>query len=105
MRRVLPIVALVAGLALTGVAYAQSNNANSGNVGTNVGDSMKQPMVVNADNGVVRAEPNATAQIRTTVPHGMTVTMIGSANGGAWAHVLTADGLDGYIDMVQLAKP
>ena len=100
MRRILPIVALVAGLAFAGTAYAQS-----GNVGTNVGNSLNQPMVVTADNGIVRAQPNATAQIRTTVPHGQTVTMIGTANGGAWAHILTATGLDGYIDMVQLAKP
>jgi hypothetical protein len=32
------------------------------------------------------------------------VTMIGTANGGAWAHV-TVNGLDGYMDLVQLAKP
>ena len=100
MRRILPIVALAAGLALAGNAYAQS-----GNVGTNVGNSMNQPMVVSADNGVVRAQPNATSQIRTTVPHGQKVTVIGTANGGAWAHILTASGLDGYIDMVQLSKP
>ena len=100
MRRVLPIVALTAGLALAGIAYAQS-----GNVGTNVGSSMNQPMVVTADNGIIRAQPNPTSKIRTTVPHGQKVTMIGTANGGAWAHILTASGLDGYIDMVQLAKP
>jgi len=100
MRRILPIVALAAGLGLASSAYAQS-----GNVGTNVGSSMNQPMVVSADNGVVRAQPNATSQIRTTVPPGQKVTVIGTANGGAWAHILTATGLDGYIDMVQLSKP
>jgi uncharacterized protein YgiM (DUF1202 family) len=62
-------------------------------------------VVVSADNGVVRAQPNATSKIRTTVPHGQKVTVIGTANGGAWAHILTATGLDGYIDMVQLSKP
>jgi len=92
---------LAAGLAFAGAAFAQT----SGNVGTNVGNSINQPMVVTADNGIVREAPNATAHIRTMVPHGQTVTMIGTANGGAWAHILTASGLDGYIDMVQLAKP
>ena len=31
------------------------------------------------------------------------VTVIGTANGGAWAHVMV-DGLDGYMDFVQLDK-
>ena len=60
-------------------------------------------MVVTTDNGNVRDQPNATAKILTTVPHGKQVTMIGTANGGAWAHVMV-DGLDGYMDLVQLDK-
>ena len=89
---------VVAGLlAAVGTAQAQ--------VGTNVGDSMNQPMVVTVDNGNVREKPNPTAKLVTTVPRGRLVTMIGTTNGGAWAHVKLASGLDGYIDLVQLSKP
>jgi uncharacterized protein YgiM (DUF1202 family) len=102
MDRFLSTAVLMAGLLVAGVAYA--GGATTGTVGTNVGDSMKEPMVVTADNGIVRAKPNATATILTTVPHGQLVTVIGTVN-GAWAHILTQSGLDGYIDMVQLAKP
>jgi hypothetical protein len=91
MRKILSIAVLAAGLAVGGVAYAQSSSS-SGTVGTNVGDSMNQPMIVTADNGNVRMQPN-----------GHQVTMVGTANGGAWAHV-TVDGLDGYMDLVQLDK-
>jgi len=101
MKKILPIAVLAAGLA--GTAYAGSSANSSGGVGTNVGDSMSEPMVVSADNGNVRDQPNATAKILTTVPHGKQVTMIGTANGGAWAHVMV-DGLDGYMDLVQLDK-
>ena len=94
--KILPIAAIVAGLAVIGgPAPAQ--------VGTNVGDSMNQPMVVNVDNGNVREKPNATAKILTTAHRGRVVTVIGTTNGG-WAHVKLG-GLDGYMDMVQLAKP
>jgi len=103
MRKIMPIAVLAAGLAAAGTAYAGSSANSSGGVGTNVGDAMSQPMVVSADNGNVRDQPNATAKILTTVPHGRQVTMIGTANGGAWAHVMV-DGLDGYMDLVQLDK-
>jgi uncharacterized protein YgiM (DUF1202 family) len=103
MRKILPIAVLAAGLAAAGTAYAGSSANSSGGVGTNVGDAMSQPMVVTTDNGNVRDQPNATAKILTTVPHGKQVTMIGTANGGAWAHVMV-DGLDGYMDLVQLDK-
>jgi len=103
MRKILPIAVLAAGLAAAGTAYAGSSANSSGGVGTNVGDSMSEPMVVTSDNGNVRDQPNATAKILTTVPHGHRVTMIGTANGGAWAHVMV-DGLDGYMDLVQLDK-
>ena len=102
MHKFLSTAVLVSGLVIASVAYA--GGATTGTVGTNVGESMKEPMVVTADNGIVRAKPNATATILTTVPHGQLVTVIGTVN-GAWAHILTQSGLDGYIDMVQLAKP
>ena len=65
---------------------------------------MNQPMVVSVDNGNVHMQPNATSQILTTVPKGQQVTMIGTANGGAWAHVKVG-ALDGYMDLLQLQKP
>jgi uncharacterized protein YgiM (DUF1202 family) len=51
----------------------------------------------------VREQPNAQAKLLTTVPRGQKVVMIGTANGGAWAHVMV-NGIDGYMDLVQLAK-
>ena len=102
MRNYLTIAVLAAGLALAGAAHAQSSNS-TGTVGTNVGDSMKQPMTVSSGNGNVHMQPNATSKLVTTVPRGHKVTMIGSANGGAWAHVMVGS-LDGYMDMKQLSK-
>jgi uncharacterized protein YgiM (DUF1202 family) len=103
MRRIIPIAVLAVAIAAAGGARAENPAAPSGNVGTNVGNSMDQPMVVATDNGNVREQPNAQAKLLTTVPRGQKVTMIGTANGGAWAHVLV-NGLDGYIDLVQLEK-
>lgn len=102
MRKILATAVFAAGTILAGAALADS--APSGSVGTNVGDSMNEPMVVNVDNGMVREQPNATAKVLTMVPKGHQVTVIGTANGGAWAHV-SVDGLDGYIDLLQLNKP
>ena len=99
MRKTLSIAVVAAAIALPPSVYAQS-----GSVGTNVGSSMNQPMVVSVDNGNVHMQPNATSQILTTVPKGQQVTMIGTANGGAWAHVKVGI-LDGYMDLVQLQKP
>jgi uncharacterized protein YgiM (DUF1202 family) len=99
MRKILSIAVVAAAVALSPSVHAQS-----GSVGTNVGSSMNQPMVVNVDNGNVHMQPNATSQILTTVPKGQQVTMIGTANGGAWAHVKVGN-LDGYMDLVQLQKP
>ena len=103
MRNILPVAVLALTVAMAGGAQAGSTSAPSGNAGTNVGDSLNEPMVVTADNGNVREQPNAQAKLLTTVPHGERVVMIGTANGGAWAHVM-ADGVDGYMDLVQLAK-
>jgi len=103
MRKTLVASAGAILLALSIPAHAQSSSS-SGTVGTNVGTSMNQPMTVNADNGNVHQQPNATSKILTMVPKGHQVTVIGVANGGAWAHVMV-DGLDGYMDMVQLQKP
>jgi len=102
MRNCLTIAVLAAGLALAGAAHAQSTNS-TGTVGTNVGASMKQPMTVTSAIGNVHMQPNATTKLLTTVPQGHKVTMIGSANGGAWAHVIVGS-LNGYMDMKQLSK-
>ena len=99
MRKTLSMAVVAAAMALSPLVYAQS-----GSVGTNVGSSLNEPMVVSVDNGNVHMRPNATSQILTTVPKGQQVTMIGTANGGAWAHVKVGN-LDGYVDLVQLQKP
>ena len=98
MRKILSIAVLAVGLAVAGTAHAQ------GAGGTSVTGGVNQPMVVTADNGNVRMAPNATSKILTKVPRGQTVMMIGTGSGGAWAHV-TVNGLDGWMDLVQLAKP
>ena len=75
----------------------------SGGVGTNVGDSIGEPMVVTTDNGNVREQPNASSKILTTVPHGKPShddrdrkrRRLGPCDGR---------GLDGYMDLVQLDK-
>jgi uncharacterized protein YgiM (DUF1202 family) len=103
MKKILATAALAAGAILVGAAYADPTSP-TGTVGTNVGTSLKQPMIVNADNGTVRIQPNATARILTKVPRGHQVTVIGTANGGAWAHIMV-NGLDGYIDRTQLQNP
>jgi len=107
MRKILTVAALMGGMFAASAALADNINENQsdtpGTTSTQVGDSMSEPMVVSADNGNVREAPNAQAKILTTVPHGHGVTVIGTANGGAWAHVMV-DGLDGYMDFVQLDK-
>ena len=103
MRNILPVAVLALTVAMAGGAQAGSTSAPSGNAGSSVGDSLDEPMVVTADNGNVREQPNAQAKLLTTVPHGERVVMIGTANGGAWAHVMV-NGVDGYMDLVQLAK-
>ena len=107
MRKILTVAALMGGMFVASAALADNINENQsdtpGTTGTQVGDSMNEPMVVSADNGNVREAPNAQAKILTTVPHGHRVTVIGTANGGAWAHIMV-DGLDGYMDFVQLDK-
>jgi uncharacterized protein YgiM (DUF1202 family) len=107
MRKILTVAALMGGMFVASAALADNINKNQsdtpGTTGTQVGDSMNEPMVVSADNGNVREAPNAQAKILTTVPHGHRVTVIGTANGGAWAHIMV-DGLDGYMDFVQLDK-
>src|SRR5262249_51725598 len=103
MRKILPFAALALAVAMASGAQAGSTSAPSGNAGTNVGDSMREPMVVTTDNGNVREQPNAQAKLLTTGPRGQQATMIGPANGGAWAHVMV-NGLDGYMDLVQLQK-
>src|SRR5262249_45423405 len=76
MRKFLSIAVVAAAIALSPSVYAQS-----GSVGTNVGSSMNEPMVVSTDTGNLRMQPNATSQILKELPKGQQVTMIGTANG------------------------
>jgi hypothetical protein len=73
------------------------------NVGADIGSGMEEPMLVRAFTGYVREHANAQARILMRLPHGQKVTMVGTASGGAWAHV-KVDGLDGFIDLVQLKR-
>jgi uncharacterized protein YgiM (DUF1202 family) len=107
MRKILTVAALMGGMFAASAAMADNfyeNQADTpGTSGTQVGSGMSEPMVVGVDNGNVREAPNTQAKILTTVPRGHRVMVVGTANGGAWAHVMV-DGLDGYMDFVQLDK-
>jgi len=107
MRAILSIAALVGGLLLADGASAESPNDApfdvGGTNGMQIGNSMSEPMIVDVDTGNLREAPRPQAHILTTLGRGTRVTVVGTANGGGWAHALV-DGLDGYIDFVQLAK-
>jgi uncharacterized protein YgiM (DUF1202 family) len=107
MRKILTVAALMGGMFAASAAMADNFYENQsdtpGSSGTQVGTGMSEPMVVGVDNGNVREAPNAQAKILTTVPRGHRVMVVGTANGGAWAHVMV-DGLDGYMDFVQLDR-
>jgi len=102
MRIILTAAALTSVLVLTTAAVAADYNAadDMRNAG---GSGLSEPMVVTVDNGNVREAPNTQSKILTTVARGQQVTLVAMANGGGWAHV-NVDGLNGYMDMVQLAK-
>jgi uncharacterized protein YgiM (DUF1202 family) len=107
MRKFLTVAALMGGMFAASAAMADNIYDNQtdtpGTSGPQVGTGMSEPMVVDVDNGNVREAPNAQAKILTTVPRGHRVMVVGTANGGAWAHVMV-DGLEGYMDYVQLSK-
>ncbi|HZT18383.1 MAG TPA: SH3 domain-containing protein [Dongiaceae bacterium] len=106
MRKLLPVAVLAAGAVVAGSAMAEDYYArqyDTGGTTSAISRSMSEPMIVDVDRGNLREQPNAQANILSTLPRGQQVTVIGTANGGGWAHVLV-DGLDGYMDFVQL-KP
>jgi uncharacterized protein YgiM (DUF1202 family) len=107
MQKLLPFAALVGGLALSGAAGAQNYHGSDSDMprpaNAASATSMREPMVINVDRGTVREKPNPTAHLVTTLPRGYPVMVVGTANGGGWAHVLV-DGLSGFIDFVQLEK-
>jgi uncharacterized protein YgiM (DUF1202 family) len=99
------IAALAAGLALIPVSAAVAENNNSGfdTPGTagHYDRPLRESMIVDVGRGNLRERPNPQSNILTTLPRGTKVMVVGTANGGGWAHVLY-DGLDGYMDFVQL---
>jgi len=102
MRKILTVAALMGGMLTAIPVVLADNNAASGMQNTG-GSGLSEPMIVTVDNGNVREAPNPTAKILTMVPRGHQVTVVSLANGNAWAHVIV-DGLNGYMDLVQLAK-
>ena len=103
MARIMPLAISFAALLGAAEVHAGSDVVPNGNAGTSVSSSVDQSMLVITDIGNLREEPNAQARIITTIPRGSKVTMIGTANGGGWAYV-TAGGLSGYMDLVQLRR-
>jgi uncharacterized protein YgiM (DUF1202 family) len=103
MARIVPLAISFAALLGAAEVQAGSDVVPNGNARTSASSSIDQSMLVITDLGNVREEPNAQARIITTVPRGSKVTMIGTANGGGWAHVTVGD-LDGYMDLVQLRR-
>src|SRR6516165_10528162 len=103
MARIMPLAISFAALLGAAEVQAGSDVVPNGNAGTSVSSSVDQSMLVITDIGNLREEPNAQARIITTIPRGSKVTMIGTANGGGWAYV-TAGGLSGYMDLVQLRR-
>jgi len=67
------------------------------------GTNASRTMIVAVDQGNLREHSNLQGQLLATLPRGTTVTVIGTANGGGWAHVIY-NNLDGYMDFVQLAE-
>src|SRR5215470_10491115 len=106
MRKILTVAALLGGVMAASAALAENSSTQTDTGGTSTGpvaNAANAPMVVNAENGVVREQPNPQSRILTTVPRGYQVTMLGTGNISGWAHVVV-DGLDGYMDTVQLSE-
>jgi uncharacterized protein YgiM (DUF1202 family) len=106
MQKFLPMAAMLGGLACSFSAGAENfyaSESDSPHAGYQTSGMMRQTMVVGVDRGTVRERPNTRSKLLTTLPRGYRVTVVGTANGGGWAHVML-DGLDGYIDFVQLDR-
>jgi len=107
MRHLLPIAAAAGAIAFANAAVAEnfyeSQFDTGGTTFAEASRGVNMPMVVDVDDGTVRESPNVQSRVLTELPRGYEVTVIGTANGGGWAHVY-ADGLDGYMDMVQLDR-
>jgi hypothetical protein len=58
-------------------------------------------MVVDSDNGNVRAQPTNESALLVTLPRGSRVALLGSTASG-WSHI-QGNGVDGYIDSTKLA--
>ena len=108
MRRILSAAGMAAAIALGGGAWAEDYYGSQfdapGGTEDHLGSGMSQPMVVDASTAILREQPNVQSKILTTLGRGERVTVIGTANGGGWAHV-RVNGIDGYMDFVQLDRP
>jgi uncharacterized protein YgiM (DUF1202 family) len=58
-------------------------------------------MVVNDEGGTVHDGPDPQSPLVAVLPPGSRVSVIGSANGGGWAHVVV-NGSDGYMSFTEL---
>jgi uncharacterized protein YgiM (DUF1202 family) len=107
-RNILPAAVLAVVLFFTVRAIAEnyygSQYDTGGTNGSQISGGASREMVVSVDRGTLREAPRVQSNLLTTLPRGRRVTVVGTANGGGWAHVYV-DGLEGYIDFVQLANP
>jgi Bacterial SH3 domain len=58
--------------------------------------------VVSSYGGTLHMRPDPQSAVVTTLPPGVRVAVIGSANEGTWAHVVASNGLDGYMPRTEL---
>ena len=58
--------------------------------------------VVSSYGGTLHMRPDPQSAVVTTLPPGVRVAVIGSANGGTWEHVVANNGLDGYMPRTEL---
>ncbi|HZT18181.1 MAG TPA: SH3 domain-containing protein [Dongiaceae bacterium] len=57
--------------------------------------------VVNSLGGTIHREPDPQSPVLATLRPGDQVSVVGSAEGSAWSHVV-ANGVDGYMENAQL---
>jgi hypothetical protein len=58
--------------------------------------------VVGSYGGTLHMRPDSQSAVATTLPPGVRVAVIGSANEGTWEHVVANNGVDGYIPRTEL---
>jgi Bacterial SH3 domain len=58
--------------------------------------------VVSSYGGTLHMRPDPQSAVVTTLPPGVRVAVIGSANEGTWQHVVANNGVDGYMPRAEL---